>query len=307
MDIRVDEDVRMMIESEGRDYRVCTACTGPALVPVEVKKPKDTDIRIPVGGNTLYISRIQARYIDRVTMDMLYDREDIDSCPAFYSYVRRRRTVISHQSGGAVMKVLLLNGSPHSKGCTNRALTEIRDQLARDGVEADIVHVKSDAPGCRACRYCKKNGRCVIDDQVNQVAETLDGYDAVVLGAPVYYAGPAGQTCAFADRLFYSAGYKIRGKPGAAVVSCRRAGSTASFDRLNKYFSITEMPIVSSQYWNEVHGNTPEEVEKDEEGLQTMRTLANNLAWLLGCIEAGRRAGIGMPEREPWTPTNFIR
>ena len=142
---------------------------------------------------------------------------------------------------------------------------------------------------------------------MNELAARLDEFDAMVVGSPVYYAGPSGQCTAFLDRLFYSASGKLRGKPGAAVVSCRRGGASASYDRLLKYFGINSMPIVTSQYWNQVHGNRPEEVLKDEEGLQTMRTLAENLAWLLKCIEAGRNAGVAKPEYEAPLRTNFIR
>ena len=142
---------------------------------------------------------------------------------------------------------------------------------------------------------------------MNALAARLEEFDALVVGAPVYYAGPSAQICAFLDRLFYSAGGKLTGKPAAAVVSCRRGGASAAFDRLNKYFSINSMPIVTSQYWNQVHGNTPEEVLRDEEGLQTMRTLGENMAWLLRCIEAGKAAGVPAPVYEPKRPTNFIR
>ena len=153
-----------------------------------------------------------------------------------------------------------------------------------------------------------EKGRCVIDDQVNALAARLDEFDGIVIGAPVYYAGPSGQSCAFMDRLFYSADKsKLINKPGTAIVSCRRGGASSSYDRLLKYFSITSMPIVSSQYWNQVHGNTPDEVRQDLEGLQTMRTLARNMAWLIKCIDAGKAAGIPLPERETPTMTNFIR
>ncbi len=205
------------------------------------------------------------------------------------------------------MKALLINGSPHAKGCTHRALIELAEELGSRGIESEIVHLDSAMPGCRGCRYCMKNGRCVIDDQVNQLASRLDEFDAIVLGSPVYYSGPSGQICAFADRFFYSTFGRMAGKLGASVVSCRRGGASASFDRLNKYFQISNMPVVSSQYWNQVHGNTPEEVEKDIEGLQTMRTLGANMAWLLKCIEAGRREGIDLPVYEATTFTNFIR
>ncbi len=205
------------------------------------------------------------------------------------------------------MKALLINGSPHAKGCTHRALIELAEELGSRGIESEIVHLDSAMPGCRACMYCRKNGRCVIDDQVNHLASRLDEFDAIVLGSPVYYSGPSGQICAFADRFFYSTFGRTAGKLGASVVSCRRGGASASFDRLNKYFQISNMPVVSSQYWNQVHGHTPEEVEKDLEGLQTMRTLGANMAWLLKCIEAGRREGIDLPVYEATTFTNFIR
>lgn len=207
------------------------------------------------------------------------------------------------------MKVLLVNGSPHERGCTYTALREVADTLGEEGVDSDILWIgKGDVPGCRACGSCKGSLRgCSIDDIVNRTLERIGEFDAVVLGSPVYYAGPSGQICAFSDRLFYASGGRMAGKLGAAVVSCRRGGASAAFDRLNKYFTISGMPVVPSQYWNQVHGNTPEEVIRDEEGLQTMRTLARNMAWMLKCIQAGREAGIRMPEPEPWIRTNFIR
>ena len=204
-------------------------------------------------------------------------------------------------------KVLLVNGSPKAEGCTYTALKEIADTLAKEGVESEIFHVRSDTPGCRDCGYCSRKGRCSIKDDVNAIADRLDEFDAIVLGSPVYYAGPSGQVCAFADRLFYSNADRMAGKLGAAVVSCRRGGASAAFDRLNKYFTVCNMPVVSSQYWNQVHGNTPDEVRQDLEGLQTMRTLARNMAWLIKCIDAGKAAGIPLPERETPTMTNFIR
>ena len=178
-------------------------------------------------------------------------------------------------------KVLLINGSPKEKGCTYTALKEIADTLANEGVECEIFHVRSDAPGCRDCGYCAKKGRCSIKDDVNAVADRLDEFDAIVLGSPVYYAGPSGQ-------------------------SCRRGGASAAFDRLNKYFTVCNMPVVPSQYWNQVHGFTPDDVRRDLEGLQTMRTLARNMAWLLKCIEAGRDKGIDRPVYEPHLWTHFI-
>ncbi len=206
------------------------------------------------------------------------------------------------------MKVLLINGSPNEKGCTNRALTEVAETLQKEGVESEILWLgKKPVAGCIACGHCKKEGLCVFDDLVNSVVRRLDSFDALIVGSPVYYAGPSGQVMAFLDRLFYTAGRRMAGKLGAAVVSCRRGGASAAFDRLNKYFMMNCMPVVSSQYWNQVHGNTPEEVEQDEEGLQTMRTLAKETAWLLKNIEAGRAQGIPRPAPEPRLRTNFIR
>ena len=203
-------------------------------------------------------------------------------------------------------KVLLINGSPKEHGCTYTALKEIAETLTKEGVESEIYHIKNDTAGCRDCGYCAKKGRCSIKDDVNVLAERLDEFDAIVLGSPVYYAGPSGQVCAFADRFFYSNAARMAGKLGASVVSCRRGGASAAFDRLNKYFTICNMPLVPSQYWNQVHGFTPEDVRRDEEGLQTMRTLAQNMAWLLKCINAGRMAGIEKPVYEPHLWTHFI-
>lgn len=206
------------------------------------------------------------------------------------------------------MKVLLFNGSPNRAGCTYTALREVAQQLHKHGIETEIVQVGAKpVAGCVGCGKCAGGAGCIFDDGVNELAARLDEFDAMVVGSPVYYAGPSGQCTAFLDRLFYSASGKLRGKPGAAVVSCRRGGASASYDRLLKYFGINSMPIVTSQYWNQVHGNRPEEVLKDEEGLQTMRTLAENLAWLLKCIEAGRNAGVAKPEYEAPLRTNFIR
>lgn len=206
------------------------------------------------------------------------------------------------------MKVLLFNGSPHPAGCTYTALHEVEKTLQKHGIETELVQVGTKpVAGCIACRHCKDGSGCVFDDGVNALAARLEEFDALVVGAPVYYSGPSGQCTSFLDRLFYSAGGKLTGKPGAAVVSCRRGGASASYDRLLKYFGINSMPIVTSQYWNQVHGNTPEEVLRDEEGMQTMRTLGENLAWLLHCIEAGRQAGVTPPTYEPKVFTNFIR
>ena len=204
-------------------------------------------------------------------------------------------------------KILLINGSPHKNGCTYTALSEIKKTLAAEGVESEILWLgKAPMANCIACNKCE-NGRCVQDDIVNEIAARLDEFDGIVTGSPVYYAGPSGQICAFLDRLFYSNGSRMRGKLGAAVVSCRRGGSTAAFNRLNMYFMMNNMVVPTSQYWNQIHGNTPEEALQDTEGLQTMRILAKNMAWLIKCIELGKANGINVPEREPRMATNFIR
>lgn len=206
------------------------------------------------------------------------------------------------------MKVLLINGSPHEYGCTYTALNEISNKLSKEGISSEILYLgKKPLSGCIACGNCEKNGKCVFNDLVNEVAVRLKEFDAMIVGSPVYYAGPTSQLTGFLDRLFYSASDKLTGMLGASIVNCRRGGATASFDRLNKYFTIANMPIVSSQYWNQTHGFTPEDVLKDEEGLQTMRTLAMNMAWLLKSIEAGKKAGIKKPEYEQGIMTNFIR
>lgn len=206
------------------------------------------------------------------------------------------------------MKVLLLNGSPHEKGCTYTALTEIANALAADGVDAEILWLGREATiGCTACGACGKLGKCVHDDVVNVAAERMKSCDGLIVGAPVHYAAASGHiTCAL-DRLFYSAGHTMRYKPAAAIVSARRAGTTAALDQLNKYFTISQMPIVSSCYWNMVHGSRPEQVAQDEEGVCVMRTLGHNMAWLLKCIAAGQAAGVGAPTQEPRVWTNFIR
>lgn len=206
------------------------------------------------------------------------------------------------------MKALLINGSPHAKGCTYTALSEVAKALKAQGVETELFQLGTEpVAGCLACGACGGTGRCFMDDRVNEFLEMMAKADALVVGAPVYYAGPAGSITAFLDRAFYRKGKLYANKPAAAVVSCRRGGASAAFDRLNKYFTISCMPVVSSQYWNQVHGNTPEEVCRDEEGLQIMRTLGNNMAWLLKCIQAGRKAGIPDPVREAPITTSFIR
>lgn len=202
----------------------------------------------------------------------------------------------------------MINGSPNEFGCTYTALNEVAGALERNGIGTEIYYLGKPAiHGCTGCGACSKLGKCVYDDAVNAVAARLDGFDGIVVGSPVHYSGPSAQLCAFMDRLFYSAGDKLKYKPAAAVVSCRRGGSTAALDRLIKYFTISNMPLVSSQYWPQVHGTEPDEVRQDAEGMQTMRVLGENMAWLLRCIEAGRAAGVPGPAKEPRVATNFIR
>ncbi len=204
------------------------------------------------------------------------------------------------------MKALLINGSPHAKGCTYTALSELKHTLEAEGIETELIHVgNQDVRGCIACGQCRKLGKCVFDDVVNEVASKLAEADAFVIGAPVYYSSPAGGAISFMDRLFFST-FNIDKtmKVGAAVVTCRRGGNTASFDVLNKYFSISGMPIASSQYWNMVYGGSAEEVLKDAEGLQTMRTLGRNMAFMIESIQLGKQQ-LGLPEKEPTTFTNF--
>ncbi len=205
------------------------------------------------------------------------------------------------------MKVLMINGSPEKDSCTGRALREIADTLKNYGIESEIIQIGREVVrGCLACGACKKLGHCCIDDVVNKVASRLDEFDAFIAGSPVYYASGNGTLYAFMDRLFYSASSKLRYKPAAAVACARRAGTTATLDTINKYFTINQMPVVSSTYWNMVHGFTPADVEKDREGLQTMRNIAHNMAWLLRCIEAGKAAGVDKPATESGAYTHFI-
>jgi multimeric flavodoxin WrbA len=210
------------------------------------------------------------------------------------------------------MRVHLINGSPHEKGCTYTILAEVAGQIEAAGIETEFFHI-GDAPirGCTGCGGCFKTERCVYNDDaerpgVNACVEKLIKADGVVIGSPVYYAGPNGALCAFLDRLFFGKSNLYAFKPGAAVVNCRRGGGDSAFDRLNKYFTISRMPVVSSQYWNTTHGFTPEEVRQDEEGMQIMRTLGKNMAWLLKAIAKEGVAGIAA-QQERTTMTNFIR
>lgn len=208
------------------------------------------------------------------------------------------------------MKALLVNGSPRRNGCTYTALTELAKTLESEGIEAEIVHVgNKDIRGCIACRKCRsegeQGGKCVFNDIVNEVAPKLAEADAFVIGSPVYFASPAGGAVSFMDRLFFSTlNIDKTMKVGAAVVSCRRGGNTATFDMLNKYFTMCGMPVASSQYWNMVHGGTPEEVLKDEEGMQTMRTLGHNMAFLMKSIQMGKEK-LGISKKEKTIFTSF--
>ncbi len=203
-------------------------------------------------------------------------------------------------------RVLILNGSPHAKGCTARALEEAAKTLNADGIETEIVHVGADAVhGCISCNYCDSHDGCVFTkDKVNEVAKKFEAADGLIVGSPVYYGSPNGTLLSFLDRLFYSTGFSKHMKVGAAVVSCRRGGNTASFDVLNKYFSISGMPIATSSYWNQVHGFTAEDVEKDLEGLQTMRNLAHSMAFLIKAIAAQKESS-GLPAWEKGCFTSF--
>jgi len=210
------------------------------------------------------------------------------------------------------MKVLLVNGSPHTKGCTYTALNEVAETLNREGIDVEIFQIGTKPlAGCIACKKCIELGHCVFDDKVNEFLEIAKNFDGYIFGSPVHYAAAGGAITSFMDRVFYadscSGKQSFYLKPAAAVVSARRAGTTATFDQLNKYFTLMEMPVISSQYWNMVHGQTPEDVIKDIEGLQIMRTLGRNMAFFLKCKEAGIKQGLAFPEREETTFTNFIR
>ena len=206
------------------------------------------------------------------------------------------------------MKVLLVNGSPRAAGCTNTALEEVAKTLGEAGIETEIFWLGAKpVQDCVACGKCRELKKCVFDDVVNTLIEKAKMADGFVFGSPVYYAHPSGRVQSALDRAFYAGKYAFAGKPGAAIVSARRGGTASSFDVINKYFGISSMPVVSSTYWNMVYGNTPDEVRRDEEGMQTMRNLGRNMAYLLKCIEAGKVAGIEVPAQEGAFKTNFIR
>lgn len=206
------------------------------------------------------------------------------------------------------MKVLLVNGSPNEKGCTYTALSEIAKTLEGEGIETEIFHIgNKPVRGCIGCGGCK-NGQCVFDDDVlNRLADRVKEADGYVFGSPVYYASPNGAMLAVMDRLFYSAGKYMAYKPAACIASARRAGTTATYDVLNKYIGINHMLMVPANYWNMVHGSKPEDVKQDLEGLQTMRTIGKNMAWLLNLLETGKANGVKHPEIEEKIRTNFIR
>ena len=211
------------------------------------------------------------------------------------------------------MKVLLVNGSPHQKGCTYTALEEVSKTLNEEGIETYFFWIgNKPIGGCIGCYQCAKKQQCVFDDKVNEYTKLAAEYDGFIFGSPVFYSGVNGSLMSFMDRVFFSASaqkpHPFRFKPAAAVVSARRAGTTSALDQMNKYFLHQQMPIVSSRYWNMVHGNTPDEVRQDAEGLQIMRVLGRNMAWLLKLREAGDKAGIPLPSQEETRmATNFIR
>ncbi len=201
------------------------------------------------------------------------------------------------------MKVLLINGSPHQSGCTATALNEVAETLHRHGIDTETLYLgNKPIAGCIACMKCFETGRCFRDDAVREIQQRLGEFDAIVLGSPVYYSQPTGQITSFCQRLFFCKEGEMAGKLGASVVSCRRGGASATFEQLNQYFTICNMPVVPSQYWNSVHGFTPDDVRKDKEGFQTMRTLGENMAWMLKALNESTH-----PEYEPRRRTHFIQ
>lgn len=205
------------------------------------------------------------------------------------------------------MKVLMINGSPRAKGNTYTALCEMEKIFAGEGIETEILHVgNKDIRGCIACLSCKEKGKCVFDDLVNETAPKFEACDGLVVGSPVYYASANATLIAFLTRLFYSTPFDKTMKVGAGVVAARRGGLSATFDEINKFFTISGMPVASGQYWNSIHGGTPGEALQDAEGLQIMRTLARNMTFLMKSIALGKEK-YGIPEKEPFQRTNFIR
>ena len=206
------------------------------------------------------------------------------------------------------MKVIMINSSPHERGCVNTALHHLAGEFSRQGVDTEIIHIgKANIHSCIACGECRRIGRCVQDDLLNDVVGKIFAADGLIFATPVYYAGISGQLKCFMDRLFHAYGRRLGNKPVAAVVNSRRSGCVAAFNDINNFFTMSNMLVVTSQYWNQVHGARAEEVQEDQEGLQTMRTLAKNMTWIMRCIEAGKQAGIPLPVQEPVTYTNFTR
>lgn len=210
------------------------------------------------------------------------------------------------------MKVLLINGSPHKEGCTYTALNEVAAALNKQEIDTDIFWIGNKAlSGCIACKTCVEKNQCVFDDKVNEFLNIAGDYDGFIFGTPVHWGGASGSITSFMDRVFYAdlcgGGDRFWLKPAAVVTSARRAGTTATWDQLNKYFGLMQMPIITSRYWNMVHGASPEQVKQDLEGLQVMRVLGNNMAYFLHCKEAAKKMGIKIPEQEPMVFTNFIR
>lgn len=205
------------------------------------------------------------------------------------------------------MKVLLVNGSPHEKGCTYTALNEVSSSLVQNNIDTEIIWLGTEPiAGCIGCNVCINSGKCFRNDIVNLFLDKVSDSDGFVFGTPVHFASASGSLTSFMDRAFYGRRNLFEHKPAATVVSCRRGGATGAFEQINKYFSMNNMPIVTSQYWNQVHGTTPDEVKKDLEGMQTMRTLGNNMAWLLKCIDTAKKSGISYPQNEDIVKTNFI-
>ncbi|MCL1854290.1 MAG: flavodoxin family protein [Clostridia bacterium] len=206
------------------------------------------------------------------------------------------------------MKIILLNGSPREKGCTYTALCEAERILKENGSKTEIVQLsKGPVQGCIGCSSCRATGRCVFEDEVSSLGNKVAEADGLIIGSPVYFGGMAGSLKAALDRLFYSGAPRFAGKPAAAIVCARRGGLVTAYEDMNRYFEISNMPVVTSQYWNQVHASTPQEVAKDEEGMQTLRTLARNMVWLIRCIQSGKEQGIHYPEHEKRLKTNFIR
>lgn len=205
------------------------------------------------------------------------------------------------------MKVILVNGSPHKDGCTYTALKEVAETVEKNGIETEIFWLGIEPiASCIGCNACLKNNKCFRNDIVNTFLEKVPHVDGFVFGSPVHFASSSGALTSFMDRVFYGRRKLFENKPACAIVSCRRGGASSSFDQINKYFSMNNMPIVTSQYWNQVHGTCKEEVKKDLEGMQTMRTLGNNLSWLLKCIDIAKKQGLEYPKNEEVIKTNFI-